>query len=156
MAILGAKHGPRASSLIAEIGKDDVLAILFSYLKEVSMRTDHLPFPMPERAYSLDQEWKFLTFMHWEVVDPKKLAKFVPDGLEIDLYDGRAYIGVIPFIMTNVRPRIAFSVPGLNISRNKHQDICEEEWEGWCIISNTEGSKYGDMCLCPQRIWFAV
>jgi lysyl-tRNA synthetase class I len=28
LAILGAKHGPRASSLIAEIGKDDVLAIL--------------------------------------------------------------------------------------------------------------------------------
>ena len=77
------------------------------------MRTDHLPFPMPERAYSLDQEWKFLTFMHWEV-DPKKLAKFIPDGLEIDLYDGRAYIGVIPFIMANVRPRVAFSVPGIS------------------------------------------
>ena len=77
------------------------------------MRTDHLPFPMPERAYALDQEWKFLTFINWEV-DPKKLAKFIPDGLEIDLYDGRAYIGVIPFIMTNVRPRVAFSVPGIS------------------------------------------
>lgn len=28
LAILGAKHGPRASSLIAEIGREDVLAIL--------------------------------------------------------------------------------------------------------------------------------
>ena len=53
------------------------------------MRTDHLPFAMPDRAYSLDQEWKFLTFMHWEV-DQEKFAKYIPDGLEIDLYEGRA------------------------------------------------------------------
>ena len=77
------------------------------------MRTDHLPFAMPDRAYSLDQEWKFLTFMHWEV-DQEKLAKYIPDGLEIDLYEGRAYVGVIPFVMSNVRPRIAFSVPGIS------------------------------------------
>jgi len=77
------------------------------------MKTDHLPFPMPERSHSLDQEWKFLTFMHWEV-DPAKLSKFIPEGLEIDLYDGRAYIGVIPFMMANVRPKMAFSVPGIS------------------------------------------
>ena len=77
------------------------------------MRSDHLPFPMPERPHSLDQEWKILTFMHWEV-DPLKLAKFIPDGLDIDLYEGKAYVGVIPFMMTNVRPRIAFSVPGIS------------------------------------------
>ena len=120
------------------------------------MRTDHLPFPMPERAYSLDQEWKFLTFMHWEV-DPKKLAKFIPDGLEIDLYDGRAYIGVIPFIMTNVRPRVAFSVPGISTFPEINiRTYVKRNGEGWCIISNTGSSKYGDMCLCPESIWFAV
>ena len=55
------------------------------------MRSDHLPFPMPERPHSLVQEWKDLTFMHWEV-DPVKLAKYIPDGLEIDLFEGRAFI----------------------------------------------------------------
>ena len=77
------------------------------------MRSDHLPFPMPERPHSLVQEWKNLTFMHWEV-DPVKLAKYIPDGLEIDLFEGRAFIGTIPFIMANVRPRMTFPIPGVS------------------------------------------
>ena len=77
------------------------------------MRSDHLPFPMPERPHSLVQEWKNLTFMHWEV-DPVKLAKYIPDGLEVDLFEGRAYIGTIPFIMANVRPRMTFPIPGVS------------------------------------------
>ena len=48
------------------------------------MRTSHLPFPMPERKFSLQQNWVDLTFMHWEV-DPDILRKHIPDDLEIDI-----------------------------------------------------------------------
>ena len=48
--------------------------------------------------------------MHWEV-DVKKLVPHIPDGLEIDTYRGKAYVGIVPFIMKNVRPRWSFSVP---------------------------------------------
>ena len=68
------------------------------------MRTDHLPFPMPERKHSLNQNWKSLTFMHWEV-SPDFLRKYLPDDLEIDLFEGKAYVGTIPFRMEKVRPR---------------------------------------------------
>ena len=68
------------------------------------MRTDHLPFPMPERKHSLNQNWKSLTFMHWEV-SPDFLRKHLPDDLEIDLFEGKAYVGTIPFRMERVRPR---------------------------------------------------
>ena len=74
------------------------------------MRTDHLPFPMPERKHSLEQNWVSLTFMHWEV-DPDILRAHVPEDLEIDLFDGKAYIGIIPFRMEKVRPRKLPSVP---------------------------------------------
>ena len=72
--------------------------------------TDHLPFPMPSRKYTLSQEWRNLTFMHWEV-DPEKLRPHLPHGLEIDTYDGKAYVGVVPFLMKNVRPTWFFSTP---------------------------------------------
>ena len=68
------------------------------------MRTDHLPFPMPERKHSLEQKWVDLTFMHWEV-DPDLLRAHIPEDLEIDLFNGKAYIGTIPFRMEKVRPR---------------------------------------------------
>ncbi|MBJ61388.1 MAG: hypothetical protein CMB54_05670, partial [Euryarchaeota archaeon] len=42
---------------------------------------------MPERSHSLIQEWRNLSFMHWEV-DPDLLSKHIPEGLEIDTYNG--------------------------------------------------------------------
>ena len=73
----------------------------------------HLPFPMPNRPFAISQEWRELTFMHWKV-DPERLKPHLPDGLEIDLFNGEAYVGVIPFVMKNVRPRGLPSVPGIS------------------------------------------
>ena len=77
------------------------------------MRGDHLPFPMPDRPHALNQEWRHLTFLHWKV-DSEKLAPYIPEGLEIDFHDGDAYVGTIPFLMKNVHPRWAISVPGIS------------------------------------------
>ncbi len=77
------------------------------------MRSDHLPFAMPDRPFALSQEWRHLTFMHWEV-DVEKLQPHIPEGLEIDLFEGKAYVGTIPFLMKNVRPRLLPAVPGIS------------------------------------------
>ena len=79
-------------------------------LTKSHMRTEHLPFPMPKRKFSLKQNWVDLTFMHWEV-DPKILAKHIPEDLEIELFEGKAYVGIIPFKMEKVRPRNLPSIP---------------------------------------------
>ena len=73
----------------------------------------HLPFPMPMRPHALSQEWRELTVLHWKV-DADRLQPHLPDGLEIDFFEGEAYVGVIPFIMKNVRPRGLPSVPGIS------------------------------------------
>jgi hypothetical protein len=49
------------------------------------------------------QKWRSLLFLHWPVpVDA--LRKLVPASLELDLFNGVAYVGVVPFIMQGVRP----------------------------------------------------
>ena len=75
--------------------------------------SNHVPFPIPDRPYALSQEWRNLTFMHWEV-EPIKLEPHIPDGLELDLFEGKAYFGTIPFQMKNVRPRFLPAVPGIS------------------------------------------
>ena len=65
---------------------------------------------MPSRKHTLSQEWRNLTFMHWEV-DLEKLRPHVPEELEIDTFEGRAYIGVVPFMMKHVRPTWFVSTP---------------------------------------------
>lgn len=49
------------------------------------------------------QRWRELLFVHWEV-DPAAVRALVPEGLELDLWEGRALVGVVPFRMRGVRP----------------------------------------------------
>jgi uncharacterized protein YqjF (DUF2071 family) len=63
--------------------------------------------------------WRDLLFMHWPVPEAA-LRPHVPPGLQIDRFDGSAWIGVIPFHMTGVRPRVlpealGMAFPELNV-----------------------------------------
>lgn len=58
-------------------------------------------------------EWLDLLFMHWRV-DARALAATIPRGLELDLFDGEAWLGVVPFQMRGVRPRAVPPLPGIS------------------------------------------
>ena len=77
------------------------------------LEVDHIPFPMPETRWILRQKWKKLTFLHWKV-DPALLRAHLPDDLELDLFEGDAYVGCIPFVMEDVRPSGVPAVPGIS------------------------------------------
>ena len=51
------------------------------------------------------QHWRQLAFLHWEV-DPVVLRRLVPAelDLDLDLWNGAAYVGIVPFAMEAVRP----------------------------------------------------
>jgi uncharacterized protein len=49
------------------------------------------------------QKWRNLLFMHWEV-PVARLRPLVPQALEIDTFEGRAYVGLVAFEMHDVRP----------------------------------------------------
>jgi len=57
--------------------------------------------------------WQDLLFAHWRV-DPSVLRPLLPSGLELDLRDGEAWLGVVPFQMTGVRPRFTPVLPGIS------------------------------------------
>jgi hypothetical protein len=50
------------------------------------------------------QTWHDLLFAHWPV-PAEALAPLLPAGLPPETFDGRAWIGVVPFRMSGVRPR---------------------------------------------------
>jgi len=57
------------------------------------------------------QEWYDLLFAHWPV-SAAVLRPLVPKELTLDLRQGTAYVGVVPFVIRNLRPR---GVPPLPI-----------------------------------------
>lgn len=66
---------------------------------------------MATTPWLLKQEWKDVVFLHWPV-KPEWLRPFVPDELEIDLYDDQAWLGVVFFQAKATRPRFLPPVPG--------------------------------------------
>ena len=65
---------------------------------------------MPEAPWVMTQTWHHLLFAHWPV-DARALRERLPAGLPLDLYDGQAWVGVVPFHMTNVAPRGVPNIP---------------------------------------------
>ena len=59
------------------------------------------------------QRWRDMTFLHWSY-DPDVLAGLLPPGLEPDVHDGRAWVGMTPFVMDAIRPPVGPAVPGLS------------------------------------------
>jgi uncharacterized protein YqjF (DUF2071 family) len=64
----------------------------------------HRPWPSPVRAWLMTQTWHNLLFAH-VAVQPERLALHVPEPLEIDTFDGRAYLGVVAFRLSGIRLR---------------------------------------------------
>jgi uncharacterized protein YqjF (DUF2071 family) len=68
--------------------------------------------PRVETAVMI-QQWRLMTFIHWrypvDVVRP-----LLPQGLELETFDGDAWVGMLPFEMRGVRPPVAPPLPWLS------------------------------------------
>ncbi len=68
---------------------------------------DHRPWPLPVRPFLMTMSWHDLLFAHWRV-PVARLRELVPASLELDLWQGEAWIGIVPFHMSQV------GLPSLN------------------------------------------
>lgn len=59
------------------------------------------------------QRWRDVLFLHWQV-PPEALRALVPRELELDTFEGRAYVGLVPFLMRDVRAPFLPAIPGLS------------------------------------------
>jgi uncharacterized protein len=66
--------------------------------------TAHRPWPVPDRPWVMGQTWERLLFAHW-AVEPAALRRVLPSGLEPDVRDGRAWVGITPFGIRGTRAR---------------------------------------------------
>ena len=59
----------------------------------------------------MHQTWRDLLFAHWPV-DSQALVPYMPSALKPDQHSGSAWIGIIPFRMTGIRP---YGLPAIPI-----------------------------------------
>lgn len=59
------------------------------------------------------QTWRNLLFAHWRM-PPRTLRPLVPAGLTLQTFDGDAWLGITPFVVTGLRPRAVPAIPGVS------------------------------------------
>lgn len=83
-------------------------------MSDVHARIDRLaPASKPPGCPVMYQRWAYLLFLHWPVPE-SMLRPLIPSRLTIDTYGGQAYVGLVLFTMTGVRPILLPPVPGLS------------------------------------------
>lgn len=64
-------------------------------------------------------KWENVLFAHW-AYDPHIIQAKLPKGIKVDTYKGKAYVGVVSFLMNKIHPKIfpekvSFSLPEINV-----------------------------------------
>jgi uncharacterized protein len=75
--------------------------------------------PYRVRAPMLFQSWNECTWLHWPY-DPDLVQRLLPAGLEVDTFEGRAWVGLVPFIIENQRLPGMPPLPWLGTAQETH------------------------------------
>lgn len=74
---------------------------------------EHRPYELPASPWLMTQVWRDLLFMHFPV-SADIVKSYIPGDLELDTFENKAWISIIPFRITNMRARGLPLIPYLN------------------------------------------
>ncbi|MFO0897058.1 MAG: DUF2071 domain-containing protein [Pirellulales bacterium] len=66
-------------------------------------------------GWRIEMQWLDLAFLHWPMT-PAALRPWLPQGVELDVWEGQAYLGIVPFAMRGIRARGCPALPGCSCS----------------------------------------
>ena len=116
--------------------------------------TSHRPWPLPRGPWVMAQVWHDLLFAHWPIPIDALRAR-VPKCLELDTFEGRAWLGIVPFRMTGVRLRLTPPLPGLSAfpELNVRTYVVHHDRPGVFFFSLDAASP---LAVAAARAWFAL
>ena len=99
--------------------------------------------------------WTNLLFLHWRR-DPDEIAKFLPSGLIPDLFEGSAWVGVVPFFMRSIRPAWLPPVPGLSyfLELNLRTYVRDQEGRSGVWFFSLDANQ--PLAVWMARLFFAL
>jgi len=56
------------------------------------------------------QTWSYISFLHWSY-EPSVLRQLLPCRLRPQTFEGRAWVGVTPFLLEDLRTPVAPALP---------------------------------------------
>ncbi|EDY81610.1 hypothetical protein VDG1235_1228 [Verrucomicrobiia bacterium DG1235] len=77
------------------------------------LSTSHRPWPLPPSQWKWRQSWLDLAFIHYRA-SSREIRSLLPEGVNLQKYDGSAWIGLVPFRMSGVMRRPMPDIPLLS------------------------------------------
>ena len=68
---------------------------------------------MLKMGWIMKQTWEYVLFSHWNL-EPEQVRDLIPAELELDLFDGKAWLTMLPFKVSHQRFRFLPEIPFLN------------------------------------------
>src|SRR5918911_1562788 len=85
----------------------------FALAEDPLAEVAHRPWPVPRGPWVMAQRWSNLLFIHRPAaVD--LVRRLVPRSLELDLFNGAAWVSVTPFYLSHLRPRGLPALPWIS------------------------------------------
>ena len=78
--------------------------LILGKMDHILSQKNHRPYELPKQSWRFYQQWNQVLFFHW-AVDAELLRALLPKKLELDLFDGKAYVSLVPFSMQQIRPK---------------------------------------------------
>jgi uncharacterized protein YqjF (DUF2071 family) len=121
-------------------------------MKSLLEITEHRPWSLPRGPWIMAQSWHDLLFAHWPV-PVAKLRALIPAALEIDTFEGQAWIAVVPFRMSGVRLRWTLALPSLSAfpELNVRTYVVRDGKRGVWFFSLDAGNA---LAVAIARAWF--
>jgi hypothetical protein len=100
--------------------------------------------------------WEHLLFLHWAVA-PEEIQRLLPRGVELDTFEGRAWVGLVPFTMRRVRPNWA-PAAGRSLYENFHETNvrtyvhCNGEPGVWFFSLDAANA----LAVAAARLWYKL
>ncbi|HSU30745.1 MAG TPA: DUF2071 domain-containing protein [Bryobacteraceae bacterium] len=112
-------------------------------LEDTSVHISEYP-PRPVKWPVMLQGWDNLTFLHWRY-QPDIIRRMLPRKLELDTFDGAAWIGLTPFIVTRTRPPGLPSLPWVSTfpEMNVRTYVCGPDGERGIWFFSLEADRLG-------------
>ena len=104
---------------------------------------------LPALPFVMHQCWEQLLFLHWSF-DPTLIQASMPPGLTVDVFDGKAWVAIVPFLMRKIRPRFSPAVPGVSnfLETNLRTYVYDEQGRPGVWFYSLE-------CNQPLAVWVA-
>ena len=81
-------------------------------MPQFQIRTSLRPRPLPIGRWETTLRWNDLLFAHWPI-PAAQVAAQLPEGIDVDTFQGSAWLGVVPFWLERIKMRGVPAIPGV-------------------------------------------